>query len=80
MQEELGIESELSFLYRYIWRSEIESELVSTYKTVYDGELNPDPYELAETRWWSAEEIDAALGSGCFTENFELEWSKFKSG
>ena len=79
MSEELGISCEMEFLYRYIWRSEIESELVSTYKCIYDGPLKPDPYEIADTRWYSPSEIDQALGSGRFTENFELEWSKFKS-
>ena len=75
MKEELGIEAELEFLYRYIWRSDIESELVSTYKCIYA----PAPHELADCKWWTADEIDQNLGSGLFTGNFELEWSKFKS-
>jgi isopentenyldiphosphate isomerase len=79
MAEELGIEAELTFIYSYIWRSTIESELVNSYKCIYGGELKPNAYELADCRWWTASEIDDALGGECFTENFELEWSKFKT-
>ncbi|MCJ8329451.1 MAG: NUDIX domain-containing protein [Lentisphaeria bacterium] len=78
MKEELGIESDLQFIYSYIWRSDRESELVSTYTCIYDGELFPPADEVDELRDWSPAEIEESLGTGKFTENFELEWQKSK--
>ena len=79
MREELGIEGELTFLYRYVWRSSIESELVSTYLCHFDGELNPDPHELAEAKWWTESDVNEKLATGLFTENFELEWANYQN-
>ncbi|TNE49923.1 MAG: NUDIX domain-containing protein [Deltaproteobacteria bacterium] len=78
MEEELGISAPLELMYTYIWRTEIESELVYTYRCVFNGELSPDPYELAEARWWSPSRIEEELGSGQLTPNLEVEWGKFK--
>lgn len=78
MKEELGVEAPLELLYRYVWRTEIESELVYTYLCKYSGELHPHPTELAEARWWKSDEIEGNLGSGLFTPNFEVEWNKLK--
>ena len=77
MKEELGIEADLSFLYRYVWRSEVESELVSTYMATYDGEVSFEPKEIQTVEAWSVERINEAVGSGQLTGNFELEWSKY---
>ena len=79
MKEELGIETELTFLYRYIWRSEVESELVSTYTGTYEGAVDFDPGEIQRVAYWSADKINDALGSGDLTGNFELEWEKYQS-
>ena len=79
MFEELGIKGELTFLYRYIWRTEIESELVSTYRCNYDGEFSPDPREVSDVRWWSAAEIEDQLESGLLTPNFCVEWERFRA-
>jgi isopentenyldiphosphate isomerase len=76
MKEELGIEADLQFCHRYIWRTEVESELVYTYRTTYDGELSPDPEEIDELRGWSAEDIAAEWGSGVLTSNFKEEWRR----
>ena len=76
LAEELGIaRAPLRFLYRYVWRTDIESELVFTYKAMYVGPLRPDPAEVAAVREWTAAEINASLGSGLFTTSFEHEWS-----
>ncbi|HAA54690.1 MAG TPA: hypothetical protein DCE42_08020 [Myxococcales bacterium] len=77
LQEELGIQAELIFLYRYVWRCERESELVSTYMCTTDTPLSPHPTELADIKWWSPQEINTALGTGLLTENFELEWKQY---
>ena len=77
LREELGVaDIPLTFRYRYVWRSPVESELVYTYSAIYDGPLAPDPHEVPEARDWSPAEIDAALGSGRLTPNFEVEWQR----
>jgi len=76
MHEELGIEGvPLTWLYFSKIRNEIESENVSTYLARYDGEVRFAPDEIDEIRFWSREEIAAALGCGIFTPNFEEEWA-----
>lgn len=79
MKEELGIEAELTFLYRYLWRSTVESELVYTFVCRHDGPLMADPGEISKVRWWSAEEIDNECGRGALTPNFELEWQHYNA-
>ncbi len=75
LREELGVSyAPLRFLYQYIWRTEVESEMVFTYKAYYDGACRLDPEEVADARDWTVDEIEAALGTGVFTENFEHEW------
>lgn len=78
MEEELGIRDvPLAFLYHSRIRNEIESENVATYLTHYQGEIRFSREEIEEVRFWSAPEIDAALGSGVFTPNFEEEWALY---
>lgn len=73
-KEELGITGFIpEFITRYVFESEIEKELVHTYKTVYNGVFTPDAGELDEGRFWSLAEIKANLGKGIFTPNFEGE-------
>jgi len=79
MGEELGVHDvPLTFLYRSQIRNEIESENVSTYLACCDGPFVAHPDEIDELRFWGAADIDAALGSGRFTPNFEEEWSLFQ--
>lgn len=78
LAEELGIQgAPLEFLYQYIMRSPVETEWVATYKTVWEGEIRPDPGEIENGRFWSGEEIRAALGRGGFTPNFEDEYRRW---
>ncbi|BCA79445.1 NUDIX domain-containing protein [Desulfuromonas sp. AOP6] len=79
MKEELGITGiPLTYLYSSKIRNDIESENVATYLTCYDGELTFPLEEIEEVRFWSGAEIDAVLGRGQFTPNFEEEWTLFK--
>jgi isopentenyldiphosphate isomerase len=77
MFEELGIRSELTFCHRYIWRTEVESELVYTYSTTYDEAVAPDAEEIDEARAWTPEEIMDAWDGGVFTSNFKEEWRRY---
>lgn len=71
--EELGIGGfDAELLAVYDFRSEREYELVHVYRTVFDGEIRCSD-ELAGGRFWSAQEIRAAMGQGILTPNFEGE-------
>jgi len=76
VREELGITGfEAVFITRYKFVSDREAELVHSYYLVYDGEIRPDPVEISEGRFWKLSDIEAQLGKGVFTPNFEQEYS-----
>ena len=62
----------------YEFESEIEKELVNVYAAVGGFELHPDPEELDGGKWWELEEIDANIGKGVFTPNFESEFKMIR--
>ena len=64
------------FAFRYVFRSEVEQELVNSYYTRYSGEINPDKSEISEGRYWKPEEIKSAIGKNILTPNFESEFPK----
>ena len=77
-EEELGLLiGELEYLYPSRIRNAVESENIRTYVHVSAGPFRPDPCEVDEIRFWSRQEIRAALGTGLFTSNFEEEFSRF---
>lgn len=82
LEEELGVQAgTLSprFLYRYVMRNEIESELVHTYLCQSDGPFRRQASEIDELRFWSRKAIRAALGTDTFTPNFEDEFARFEA-
>lgn len=79
LREELGVPNgEPRFLYSYLWRSPIESELIRSYHLIHNGPFTLHPEEIQDGRFWSRDEIDAALGQDIFTPNFEQEWETLK--
>lgn len=75
VKEELGIiDFEPKFIKRYKFVSVQEAELVHSFYTIYAGEINPDPIEISEGKFWKTKDIDANLGKNVFTPNFEQEW------
>lgn len=77
VSEELGVtDFTPEFLGKYIFEGKRERELVYVYKTTYDGEVCPNPDELAGGRFFSREEILEKLGKEFFTPNFEDEYIK----
>ena len=77
MKEELGIDAPVKHIYNYWMHSEVETEYVHTYMCVYDGDINIDPYEIEDGRFWSRAEIEENIGVGIFTPNFEDEYQKY---
>ncbi len=79
-REELGIAgAEPSFLYSYLWRTDVESERIQSYWIRHGGPFTLHPEEIDDGRFWAVTEIDAALGTGVFTPNFEYEWPRVRA-
>ena len=68
-------------LCRYVFQSRVERELVNTFMTVIGGAdvITFDPGEIDEGRFWTIAEIEAAIGQGVFTPNFEQEFARLKN-
>lgn len=78
--EELGLtDFNPIYIETYIFESEIEKEMINIFAVVGSYELHPDQDEVDEGRWWPLAEIDANLGKGIFTPNFESEFSMIRS-
>ncbi|MBQ9523858.1 MAG: NUDIX domain-containing protein [Bacteroidaceae bacterium] len=76
VQEELGItDFNPQALPHYVFQSDRERELVFPFRTVYDGNITPSK-ETDGGRFWSIPEIEASLGKGIFTPNFESEYQR----
>ncbi|MDC7126625.1 MAG: NUDIX domain-containing protein [Spirochaetales bacterium] len=78
--EELGIivpEKQFEFLYKYSFTNDYESELVSTYRIIWDRDFHLQESELDDGRFWSMEEIQASSES-FFTPNFLSEFDKLR--
>ncbi len=78
--EELGVAGPSpEFLYSYLWRCPVETELVHSFRLRHSGPFRLSPEEIEEGRFWTETEIDAALGRGVFTPNFEEEWPRVRA-
>jgi len=76
--EELGIAiGEIGFLHDSQIRNPIESENIRTYWMMHEGPFAFDRDEIDEVRFWTRVEIEAELGQGTFTSNFETEFEIF---
>jgi isopentenyl-diphosphate delta-isomerase type 1 len=77
-EEELGITGvRLRYLYRYLFSNHVESELVSTFSCIYEGEIHFNPSEIDEVRYWTMQEIRESLGKGVFSRHFESETGNY---
>ncbi len=77
-EEELGLKQFTPVLLgKYVWESQRERELVSSFTAVSEEipEINKD--EIEEGRYWALSEITESLGKDIFTPNFEHEFRMF---
>jgi isopentenyldiphosphate isomerase/intracellular septation protein A len=73
--EELGLEGFRAVpVARYLWESEIESELVFMYITRTNRPFCINREEISEARFWKVKKIRENLGKGILTPNFECEF------
>lgn len=77
--EELGF-SEFNPIHieTYEFESQIEREMVNVFAVIGSYELHPDLDEVDEGRWWDLADIDAGIGKGIFTPNFESEFQMIR--
>lgn len=74
MDEELGIKGkELKYLYSYVHTNPYETEHVTTFGVIHEGEVSFNMEEIDEVRFWSIDEIKDRLGTGVLSDNFEEE-------
>lgn len=73
MDEELGLAGRLRFLYRYLWRTERETELVETYLHETEEVPRPDPREIEEGKFFSPCELAVLLEGDEVTPNLREE-------
>jgi len=79
MREELGItDAGLEPLYRYLHSNEYESEMVATFRTLWDGAIRVDPAEITEGRFWTVAEI-RSTPPALFTPNFLDELERYEA-
>lgn len=60
-------------LAQYKWETNIESELVFSFRAIYNATPVFNKQEIDEGRFWTIAEIKNNLGTGIFTPNFENE-------
>ena len=80
-REELGLTGFTPTpLFSYVHESDVERELVNAFTAVADeSQITIDPGEIDEGRFWSLSEIDAQIGNGVFTPNFEGEYRRLRA-
>ncbi len=77
--EELGlVEFNPVYLETYEFESPVEREMVNVFAAVGSYELHPDLDEVDEGRYWELADIDASIGKGVFTPNFESEFQMIR--
>jgi 8-oxo-dGTP pyrophosphatase MutT (NUDIX family) len=79
MCEELDLSGELLFLYRYLWRTPCETELVETFLHIARSEPKVRPEEIDEGRWFTITEAAALVAGGGATPNLAEELRRFVS-
>jgi len=84
LSEELGIPSSirLTLLHKYRHSNAFESELVTTWTALWDGEFHLQKSEISRGRFWDLKEIDLLSATpenpGPFTPNFLDELRRWR--
>ncbi|MBN2345822.1 MAG: NUDIX domain-containing protein [Candidatus Aminicenantes bacterium] len=73
--EELGLEEFKALpVARYVWESDVESELVHMFVARTNRCPRIDPAESTEGRFWKIAKVREAIGKGILTPNLEFEF------
>jgi len=77
--EEIGLKEFSARLVKtYRWDSEIEAELVYSFISHDFKSIHLHSDEVEEGRFWTPKQIEANIGKGVFTPNFEFEYQMLK--
>jgi len=83
LREELGLDSDLVYLYKFIYQADFgnvgaEHELCHVFVGAADGEIEVHPDEIADWRWAPIDEVTAALERDPerYTPWFRMEWNE----
>ena len=75
--EELGLRGfDYHLLRKYTWESNVERELVHSFKSTILSQPVIDPSEVDEGRFWAVKEIKASIQEGIFTPTLQYELKK----
>jgi len=78
MEEELGVSGcGMKHLYEYLFSNHVESELVSTFTCVCEGDINFNKEEISEVAYWDVKKIKEHLGKDVFSKHFEKEMENY---
>jgi isopentenyldiphosphate isomerase len=81
LAEEIGIDEPqpLTHLFDTHIRNSVESENVRVFGLTHDGPFVPQADEIDDLRFWTAADVDRALGHGVFTPNLEVEIAELRA-
>jgi isopentenyl-diphosphate delta-isomerase len=85
LDQELGMTSELHFLYKFQYQARYEdlgseNELCWVFTGISDDEPRPNHHEIDDFQWMTPAELDAAMAEepDAFTPWFKMEWQKVR--
>ncbi|MCP4155489.1 MAG: NUDIX domain-containing protein [bacterium] len=75
-EEELGLtDLKLQLVGRYVWETEVETELVFMFISFYNKAITAiNKEEIDEGKFWKIKKLKEALNKGVLTPNFEFEF------
>lgn len=83
IQEELGVESELTYLYKFVYHAKFgdvgsEHENCYVYAGHFDGNVSPDPEEISDWRFVTPDELTAEIQQNGekYSPWLKLEWQE----
>lgn len=77
--EEIGLKpSGTEFMKKYLWKSEVETELVFSFVIFSEGPFRFDKKEIEAVRFWKMNEIEQNLKKDVLTPNFVAEFTVLK--
>lgn len=78
MKEELGIQNiRLLYLYQYMWRSKIETEMVCSFLGFFNGTIEYNPEEIVEVYFWKIYDLLKRINEDIFTPNLKEELFRY---
>lgn len=77
--EEIGLTAfNPVFVDTWEWETARDREFIFIFASVGHPVLAPDNEEVTEGRWWTQEELAAAVGKDILTPNFEAEYARIQ--